>query len=148
MRGVEAGQVADACEIGRFVDGDDLEGVDQTGFVERAQVAAPDAAVAVDHDAKRGRLIGAGRRGYRGVACSGHDVDSRAWPGGAEVWHPREALILAAGAAASGAGTKKRGGFRRPNPFPWIAQEALQRDTLAHQAFAVFASPLMKKLAR
>ena len=45
------------------------------------------------------------------------------------------------------ANSQKRGGYRRPNPFPWIAQELLPKN-LVNQALTAFASPLMKKLAR
>jgi hypothetical protein len=57
MRGVEAGQVGDAGKVRRLVDGDDLELPGQPGLVQRAQIAAADATIAVDRNAERGNGI-------------------------------------------------------------------------------------------
>jgi hypothetical protein len=48
--GVEARQVGDAVEVGRLVDGNDLDALAQGRLVQGAQEAAADAAEAVDGD--------------------------------------------------------------------------------------------------
>ena len=62
--GVEAGQVGDAGEVGGLVDRDDAVAPGEAGLLQGAQVAAADAAVAVDGDAQ-GALDAARRGGLR-----------------------------------------------------------------------------------
>ena len=105
--GVEAGQVGDAGEVGGLVDRDDAVAPGEAGLLQGAQVAAADAAVAVDGDAEG--AFGAARRGAR---RTGGRARGRRRAG--DVGHGRT--------GASGDERRPRG--RRPRRGPWACTGA------------------------